>query len=405
MFKKFSVSLLLLLTVLFWSAQPVSAAENMFQKSLNSFSNGVQRFYLRWVPGNKPGKAVMYQAIQSTQSLKTVDVTSDITANLFQGQQQQAALHLNIKSPTQLKSSNQGETPNQEFNVVADFSLRGTTLKTAADVKITPQTFYFKLVEVPTLPNVDLSSITGKWFKSDNAAASQSAELTAENKERLDTAFTRLMTSADVEQATADTKADKPVYVVNVKLPRAAVQEYVATVVEVQSQTKKDQPAAITVALQENLTKNLNKIGDVKVLFWVDRTNFHILHAESQIDYLVEKSAKPTTQTGPLAALSQVDQVKLKIVADFGNFNAPVAFVEPIEAQDSAELMTTTLNKVLSGGGSSVGTSELPVLTPYQQQQLQQLNSASPEQRQRFLEQISKTKLSTRSATPSVTTP
>ncbi len=417
------LSLSLALTVFCVSARPTFAAstfdfganssQNIFQKVLNSISNGFQRFYLTTIPGDKDGKVVLYQGLLSTQQQKSAELTSDITAHFLHSSVEQATLHLNINGPFRLQNS-VGQAPaNQDLTIMGEFSLQGTSLKTVADVKTTPDKTYFKLEQVPNLPGVDLSSITGKWYSSANATSSASSEvgesssnLTAAQQKQLQDALKNVFESAQVGKAVPQTKNDKPVFVVLVTLPRDSVEQYLSTIVEVQSAAKKDQKPEITASLQTKLKELVDRSGDLKVTLWVDRASLNIVHAEFPISYALLKNDTAAFQKGPLAALSQVDQLNMNIVFDLDKFNQQLPFVEPTSSIDAADILSATLGKIVAPSStSSVGTSELPTLTPEQRKQLQELNSISPEQKARFLDQISKVKLSTKSGTVKPSTP
>lgn len=409
MFKKNCGLFFLVLTVFFVAVQPVFAAPsslsltpakgNFIQNTLNIISNGVQRFYLQWIPGNKPGKAVLYQAVVTSQQLKTADVTSDLTAHFLRSGEEQATLHLNLKGPIQLHSEPSQDQAHQDLVVSGDFSVQGTSLKTTVDVKTTNALTYFKLDQVPNLPGVDLSSITGKWYKSQNSTSSASTTLTEAQQSRLSSALANLLAKAEVTPAQVETKADRTVFVLVVTLPRSAVKEYFNTMIEVQSETKADQNPGITEALQTKGQLFIDRSGDVKMTLWIDKSSFNILHAEFPLSYELLPEDKARFQKGPLSVLSQVNMVNLQFIFDFADFDKTLPFVEPSSAIDAQDMLSATLGKVLApSGASSVGTSELPALTAAQRQQLQELNSISPEQKARFLDQISKVKLSTGSA-------
>ncbi len=395
------------LMVLSVGAQPTFAAENIFQKAVSSVGNSLRRFYLTWIPGDKPGTSVLNQAMVATQQLKTAQVNSQITADLFHDEQSQGNVKIVVQGPAQMQPQVGNESAKQELNIDAEFTLQGTTLHLAADTKVAGNTFYFKLNQVPALPSVDLSSVTGKWYKTTSTTATASAQLSADQKEQLSAAMMKLTQSAQAGTAHADTKGDHSVYVVDVTIPRAALQEYLNTAISIQSEANPSQDANVTTKIQETLKKNTDTIGDLKGTLWVDKSSFYVRHIEVPITYLMPAQSDPIAESStmiPLAALSQINKAVILVKADLDNFDQPIQFVEPTDALDAKEAFAASFGRMMSPGmQSSEGTSELPTLTPYQKTQLQKLNSISPEQKQKFLDQLnSMEKLKT---TPPVATP
>jgi len=389
--KKILIILVLFLALLSFGAKPTFAAENFFQKTVRSIGNGAQRFYLRWIPGDKPGESVLIQAISATEQLKTAQVASEITADLLQDDQSKGNAKITIKGPAQLQPQVSGEMTQQEMNFSGEFTLQGTTLRLVADAKVAGNTFYFKLNQVPALPNVDLSAITGKWYKTtmEAAASTENTQLSTDQKEQLNAASMQLWKSAKAGTAQAVTKNDHSVYMVNVTIPNKAVEEYLSAVVEVQSQAYSSQSPDITSRIQSELRQNLNKIGDIKAVVWVDKSTFYVRHIEIPISYAINQSSNEEASFAPLAALSQINKAIILIKVDLDNFNEPIQFVEPTDALEAKDALAASFGKMMTPGlPSAEGTSELPSLTPAQRLQLQQLNSISPAQKQKYLDQL-----------------
>ncbi len=388
--KKIFIAAAVLFLVLSIGARSTFAAENIFQRTFNSIGNSVQRFYLRWIPGSKPGDAVMRQALAAMQEVKTAQVSSEIGGDLLHDDQPQGSFKVTVTGPAQLQPKTGEEQSKQELSLTGDFTLQGTTLHMAADTKVVGNTFYFKLNQVPALPNVDLSSITGKWYKTTSETATGSAQtLTAEQKAQLQDAMNKLWSSAKASESRPDTLDGHDVFIVDVVFPRTAIQEYLNTAVSIQSSTNPDQSPDVTSRIQEVLQKNSDRVGDVSGKLWIDRSSFYLRQLSMPIVYNMPAQESETTSFAPLAALSHVNKVNLLIKAHFDNFDEPIQFVEPTDALDAKEAFAASFGKMMTPGmTSSEGTSELPTLTPAQRLQLQQLNSISPAQKQKFLDQL-----------------
>ncbi len=363
----------------------------------SSISNTFQKFYLWWIPGDKPGSIVINQAWLATQQLKSATITSDLVSTLLRDGQDLANIHLNLKGPAQLQSQIGSIPTGQDLQIQGSFSMQGTELAGSADVKMANQTVYFKLNQVPKLPNVDLGDITGRWYQTSTASSTATVTLSSVQQKQLGLAATKLLASVQAGTAKVATKNNQKVWVVPVTIPRSALEEYVASVLTLQSQDQLDWPAGSTNALQQLLQHHLDRIGDVIFVLWIDKSSFNPTHIETNLQEMLPQTAPQTqsevskSQSGLFAALAKTTQVKAFVQLDFSNFNQPIQFTTPSGAVDAVDILSHTFSQFQDLGSTSVvGTSELPKLTQYQTQQLQQLNSISPAQKQRFLDQLNK---------------
>src|SRR5258708_4514 len=162
--KKILFSLAASSLLMLGTATPTFAAENIFQRIGNSISNSFQRLYLI-LPGDKPGDAVMNQALQASQNLKSADMNTTLTADVMNNDQTLATVKLNLTGPYQLQDPADLQSYREAMNVTAEATMQGTTLRSTADFRMMNKNVYLKINELPALPFFDLSSIQGKWLK------------------------------------------------------------------------------------------------------------------------------------------------------------------------------------------------------------------------------------------------
>jgi hypothetical protein len=382
--KKFLFALCLVVLFSVATASPTYAAENPFQKFFASVSNSFQRLTLL-LPGDKDGKIVMNQAVQANQKLKSANVQAVMTFDLQKQDNSIANVKVNLDGPFEMNSPSDPSSYKQALHTAATFSMEGTSLSADADLKVTKDFLYFKLNQVPAVPLFDLSSLKGKWLKTENKPTESSTSLSADQQQRMKDATTKLFMDAHYGSAKKETKNGVGVYVLDVTLPKQSVVEYIKTVNEIQKENSKDvspQMEADEQKSTDSLNKAIDNIGDLTATLWVDRSSFYLTHMDLPITYLVEKkdksadSAAGGSMTGsgsPLAALDEVDKVKMLFTIDLKDFNQSVSFEEPQDAQDAKEAFQDMMGKAAVTPPSTfgVGSSELPGLTPTQKAQLQ----------------------------------
>jgi hypothetical protein len=363
--KKISITLAIFLIVLGAAVSPVYAAENPVQTFFSSVGNGVQKLYLRFVPGNKSGSAVLNQAMRAMPNLKTSQMKTTIDTDLLKDDQSVSQLNITVQGPMEMHTADTQMT-RQDLHVNGEFTMQGTSLRADADFKLVGQTLYFKLNEVPALPSINLTSVTGKWLKT-NASSSNATQPETDLQQKVQAASVKLIHSSQAEVARPEYKNGHAVYIVEVTVPQVAIEEFVKTVLEVK-------PEAMAKS-QEQISRLLNQVGDVHATLWIDRGNFFVRHMEMPIQVPVDfsQSSGAGDEAGPAAMLSQVNKVDIKIVMDADHFNEEVHFSEPTDAEDAATAFSGVLGGMMGKSKGLEGTSELPTLTPAQRLQIEQL--------------------------------
>lgn len=382
--KKFSFVLLTLVFVLFVSAKPSYAAEeNFFQRFSNSFRTRIERLYLNLLPGDKSAQTVLQQSFIANQSLQTTQVDGQVDVELIAQGSSTAKLKMDMSGPVEIKDVLDPSSVQEDLNLKGEVSMQGTVLRASADMKLLQKMMYFRLNELPALPYFNAASVTGKWYSVDKSETAQTpSELTPAQKEKMQAAYADLMKGAEFSPAHKDTKDGHAVFVIDMTIPKSVLKDYLTTVVQVTAETNstvlKDKEKFAT-----NLDKGLSQIGDVKATIWVDRGSYYIRHFEMPLVITVDKSEQnPSAEMAgnPLAALSQVDQVKVMVSFNMDKFNQPVTIDAPADAQPVSELSSQLMGSLKPP--TSEGTSELPTLTPAQKKQLDQYKKMNPAQQQ-----------------------
>jgi hypothetical protein len=392
--KKFLLTLSLIATVSLLLPSPAFAAENGIQKFFSSvttsISNSVQRLSLL-LPGDKNGKIVINQAAQASQNIKSAFVNSEMIFDLQEKETSLANIKLDISGPFEMNTVYDSNAYKQELHALGVVTMQGTTLTADADFKLTKDFIYFKLNQVPAVPVFDFTPIKGKWLKTENGKPASAATtdestppLNTDQEQRMKDALTQLLTEAQYSSAKKETKNSRPVYVLDVTLSKEAILDYAKTVIQIQQENAQTDAAKMEAdqkQVESSLAKLLDNASELKATLWVDRSSFYITHIDVPIVFTVpaeqknEDSVAVSALVGgssPLAALDKVDKVKMTLTTDLKDFNQPIQFSEPTDAQDAKEafqgLMGSSAPVVPAFGEES---SELPGLTPQQKLQLQ----------------------------------
>ncbi len=395
--KKILFSLCTASFLVFTAATPSFAAENIFQRIGHSISNEFQRLYLM-LPGDKSGDAVMNQALQVQDNLKSFTLDDAVTIDFLRDNTSLSSVKFDFYGPFENPEKQpSGQFLRQSFTLSAEARTEGTSLRFASDVKLTDKNFYFKINEFPAvLPFLNPEDIQGKWLRVDlTKQASGSAQMTPEEQKdvqnKMHDATTQLLQKIHFGTAKKENKDGRNVFVVDGTIPASALKDFVHAVInDLPTRVQSTDPTRRKKAL-EAVDKILDKVGDIKMTEWVDQSTYYTVHSETQFSYPIEKNASPNAENsnnaqmmasmGPLAALRDVNKINFSMVANMSKFDEPVQFDEPSDAQDAQTVFSNvfgnTMGKMQSPATSSGLTPPpMPAVTPTELQQL------TPKQRQ-----------------------
>lgn len=360
----------------------------------NPWQGPLQRAYLRFIPGDKSGSLVLFQSLASLSESKSLLFTSTMSAQLLTSGKEIGQVSFSTTAPLQWSGvANLTEQVfHQDLQFAGELRMPGNSVKTEAEVKLTDQNLYFKLNSIPNQLGLNLNQAMGQWYLTPlTASDSATTKLTAGSQQKLTQSFAELWRQATVGRATLQMHQGQSVYVLQVLLPKTAMQAYLRQVFQVESQTRPDQKPEITHAWQNWLVTVSAPLSDLHGELWVDRQSLRPVQFEGAIVYLNTVPKKTDNRVGLISALSSINQVNLNFKIALSKYNESFPFTEPSDALPASQIFSEALGKLQSGTAQSgVGTTELPTLTPYQQLQLQKLNSISPAQKQHFLDQLDK---------------
>ncbi len=388
------------ITVFGLTASPVFAAENFFQRIQRSFGEKMDRLYLQVIPGDKPGKLVIKQMNAATQNLKSFKDDTAVSVEVIGGGKTMGTASLTASGPTVIGELWNPQSYKQEMSVTGEYSIQGTTLSATADVKMVDGVSYMKINQLPAIPGTQLDKLTGTWIKFDPTSQNPTMEkpqFTPEQMQKLQDAFKKMIESADAGTAKPDKKDGHNVFVVTVTVSKPAVVEYVGTVLEVQKEVmakaaKTEQAKAMIenqdqAAVKKSVEEALNAVGDIKATFWVDKGNYYLRHFELPLEVDVQKliaqakAAKGGMADTPTPA-NVPDTVKINMVANATDFNQQFTIAAPDNAEDAQTFFTKMMSTMAPPTvaptlptrsmmrAPTVGTSELPELTPAEKKQL-----------------------------------
>lgn len=401
-FKK-SVAVFTFGLVLFGSsALPAYAAGNFFQDVTQSIGGTFERLYLL-LPGDKSGKIIADQAFLAAKNLKTAQMNTQVTVDLQNDQNTPTSLKFNVAGPIQISNLYDPSTYKQDLKVSGQVNVKDTAMTADADLKMTGEKLYFRINELPPVPFFNLDNLKGKWLFTSVKKTSDTPAPTADEQQKFIDAYQKLLNTATFSSASKQTKNDHEVYVFDVTFSKAALLQYIDDINKVQTDAGK--PVADAEEARASFEKLLSNTGDLKLTIWVDRSSFFVRHVELPISYTPEKSAEPSpaltpaeAESNPLSALSHISKVNILVSLDADNFNAPITFTEPTDAQDAQQAFQQAMSAGGLGGGAGFGAgalgtgatgmptnlpttpTELPTLTPQQKQQLLRYQQMSGKQ-------------------------
>jgi hypothetical protein len=383
------------------TASPVFAAENFFQKTQRSFSEGVDRLYLKVIPGDKPGKLVVKQMSTASQKIKSFKGDTNINVEMIGAGKTTGTMSLTASGPTVVGELWNPKSYQQEMALSGQFSMQGTTLSAAADIKMVNGVTYMKINKLPALPGAQLDQLTGTWVKFDPASQgvkTEETKFTPEQTQRMQDAFKKMIESSEAGTAKSEKKDGNNVFVVTLTISKPAVVEYIGTVTEIQREMMEktadtDEEKAMLrsqdpALAKKNIEEALNAMGDIKATFWVDKGNYFPRHFELPLEIDVKKFTEQSAAAKEMlpeagAQAQQIDMVKVNIVSNATDFNKPFTITAPEGAEDAQIFFSKAMSTMAPGAATrpgsatpammrtpTTGTSELQDLTPEQKKQL-----------------------------------
>lgn len=340
--KNFLIINLLAVAVLFL-AVPAGAMSprEVVGNFTQNIKSKVDRLYLR-LPGNKPGLAVLKQSALAMQKVGSFQMTLGLNTSLVnQDGSQMMTAKIDLSGPVEVKDVYDPAESKQDINLKGEVAMQGTVLKADADLKVDGQTTYLKINEAPVLPFFDLSQIKGEWLKLESTKMrdEQKEALSAEQRQQMQLALEDLMKAATLTEAKKEQQNGQGVFVIEANLPDSAIKAYVKRVAEISSEPNEK----IEVSLQE-LDKFLSATEDFKIVLWIDRSSYYIVHLAMPMAVDVQKlqaetGASTASSMTPMGDLSELKSVKLDLNLDLGKFGQPINFSAPENARDFQEVI------------------------------------------------------------------
>src|SRR5579859_382347 len=308
------------------SAIPAYAAGNFFQTLLHSITNTAERVYLI-LPGDKPATLVLQQVGDTSQSLKTFQINSQLALDFLSDQKNVASVKLQVGGPVQLQTLQNPNQYQEDMNINAEVATAGLAMTSTGELRLVNKNVYFKIDEVPMLPFLNLDDLKGKWLKTAMGTSTvKTSQMTPDQQAKLKDAFLILLKNSQMSSAKKETKNDHAVYVIDIVLPKKALADYLVTAMQIQGKQLQH---------TESLDALLNNISNVRATIWVDQSSFYVRHVELPLTYMPEKMSSPilTNTNGLLNALAQVNKVNMLLTVDLDQFNQPFSVEEPSDAQ------------------------------------------------------------------------
>ncbi|MBW7944431.1 hypothetical protein H3C70_03465 [Patescibacteria group bacterium] len=399
--------------VLFASAaQPAFAAENILQQLQQTITGRLERLYLQLIPGEKPGKLVLKQMGEATQSLKSFQGRTTLELTALSAQQSVGEATLELAGPTVVGQVWNPTSYLQDLAVKGSLNYQGKSLQASANLRMIDGVTYLQLRELPEMNGADLSNLLNTWVKFEPLPASGSAQesvpqWSAEEQEKVQTAFYRMLDNSEVSTARVEKKEGGDVYVFTATLSKPALAEYLITLRQAEAEVGSSGPDMLDPAdLQTQTDQMLSNIGEITATFWVDKSRFYPRHFELPLEINVLQARENEgegsaglTQTLPV---NDVDTLMIFVTSDMTNYNENYLITTPENAEDSRVFFTKIMGAFMPGLSGmmpplesqtpsnsmmqlispkpdvsqnrlpTVGTTELPSMSPEQKKALEQ---------------------------------
>ncbi len=384
--KKISLALVVSTLVLLNTATPASAFTNPLTKFTSSLKQKANRFYLQYLPGDKPGDMVLQQSAVAMEEVKSMQIKAEISGKVDSAEGEELGSgKLRFSGPVQIDQPSDPLSAKQDFAMDGEVSMGGTTLKASADFKQDGKDMYVKVNMLPVLPFFDASKLKGQWLKmpvTETERTKTADELTEEEKAQLTKAGEQLIKDSQVGKAKKEKKNGQDVYVVEVTVPDEAIIKYMETVVSITS-LKEDADAELPT--KKSLEEGLKATDDFKLVVWVDQKTFYTTHAELPLTIdLTKIQPDPADEVAtemesitPFGTSAKPGKMSGALVMDLSDFNQPVSFEVPADARNFQEaLMETMTIPGLTGDAPELDPSVFAKPTKIKPVELQDLSKS-----------------------------
>jgi hypothetical protein len=361
-------------------------------------SGGVQRLYLRAVPGSKDGQAVIKQSFMAMEDVTSYTMNMTIDGTVKQNDEAMGTMKFTMEGPVEVQDIYDPSTMKQDWKITAQVQVEGVQISGAGELIIDGQdTMYAKLTEIP-LPVQEYKKLKDQWLKINMTTmqTEEQPEMTDELQEKYEAAAKKLYESADVSQARKEKWNNKGVFVVDAQLSEDALMAYIEEVYAITAESTNATKSAMTTEEKDQLKTTMSAFTPIKTTMWIDRGTFRVVHAEIPIkinldEYTRRMNSASPQGTAELNTLPTNSVVDANIQMSFDNYNQPVKIDAPADARPIEEVMQEVMGgTVPMMGGSMYGApaygsgyaapsypgygtpQELPNLTDEQQQMLKQ---------------------------------
>lgn len=347
--KKIGLAIATAVVVLANTAAPASAFTNPLTKFTSGIKQKVDRFYLQYLPGDKPGEMVLQQSAATMENAKTMQVKAELSGKVDASEgEEMGSGKVRFAGPVQVDQPSDPLSAKQDFTMEGELTMGGTTLKASADFKQDGQDMYIKINVLPVLPFFDATKLKGQWLKmplNELEKTKKAEDLTAEEKARLVQAGEQLLKNSQISKAKKENKNGQNVYVVEIGVPDEAIIKYMESAAAI---TALDAEPT-TVDSKQSLADGLAAMDDIKAVVWVDQKSFFITHVELPISVDLAKIQSVQTEETAGAALSpfgttaKPGKMTGALTMDFSEFNQPVNFEVPADARNFQEALLETM--------------------------------------------------------------
>ncbi|MGD9129336.1 MAG: hypothetical protein PVJ09_02535 [Candidatus Woesebacteria bacterium] len=336
-------------------APQAKAGDNFFSKFTNSVKEKVERFYLKFIPGDKSAEAVLRQSVLAMQGLSSALLSSEIKAEFLEGQVKVTSLNLKSNGSCEFSEMYDWQNSKASLALEAELSLEGMILEAALDLKKDENKTYLHFKKLPALPFVNIEKLKQGWLELDNQSTqlaedqdAQDQALTASQREQINQATLDFFKSLDLGKAKKEKKDDHDVFVIETTVPDEKILFYYQNLAKIINQNLETATQDFQESAEfKSLQRFLDSAEEIKISIWIDRGNFYLRHLSIPISINLKElqSEKQSLEQisnisnfNLLTSIEAADQLLLNFNTDFDQFNQDFYFTAPTESQPFQEV-------------------------------------------------------------------
>ncbi len=319
--------------------KPVHAQDQNFSLSniFTKFRNSIQRFYLKTMPGDRSGQAVLKQSFYQLEELTSLRYEAEI--QIKEETEEPTQFNLTLSGPAAVNNPYQPQSGELEVRIEGEVITPEESSSFAADLITKKETLYVRLEQLPTNFGQDFSALTGQWISlpltMDEVEETEPDEetLTQQQQQELSQATLNLLEQARISQARQDSLNDEAVFVVDVSFEQEALSNYIKEVNQITDQN-------MTETEEQEMEKQLSQITPLNFTLWIGQSDFYPRQIETSLQLTdLEEQLGKSLGEAELGRELTPSELQVQLTISFSQFNQPIEITAPESAKSFEEIL------------------------------------------------------------------